>query len=621
MNPHFDAYHRWLGIPPHEQPPDHYRLLGLSLFETDPEVIGIAADRQMAHIRTFQASKNSTASQNLLNEIASAELCLLNPERKAAYDESLRADQIQAAAAYMPPEPPIASPPPIETKNLEVDRNDTAENLLRRWNTPIPPALAAIGLGLAIAWSAVTVWGFVFPNAPTVASRISASKEVKQNSAAHPTLKPAPVSRTTNSPIEPVAAESAPISTSGNETQEVLKPETQLPATRAIPEANPLSLPSVVIERNAEVPATIPSDTSPKPAPELASTIVVPPEPQVDPAVPAIQQKPGPAPAVFPLDATAARDVQQQWAKELKMRPLRTNTIGMKLAFVPPGEFTMGTPEAERARDDDEGPTHQVKISKPLYFGATEVTVGQFEAFVRATGYITTAEEPLHDDKLAKELKKAQDRAQGKGGGPPAGKGPPGWAKSKGAAKPNDKEKVDLANLRTWRNPGHNQEPNFPVVHVSWDDAQAFCRWLSDKEGIRYRLPTEAEWEYACRAGSLGRHSFSGNETQLPTYAWFAANTKGQPRDAGLKRANAWGLNDMEGNVWEWCFDRYAKYDGEDAVDPRGPQVGDEAVVRGGGWTTGPIPRCALRRASEMEHSDHGTGFRIVLALDADAAQ
>jgi formylglycine-generating enzyme required for sulfatase activity len=167
-----------------------------------------------------------------------------------------------------------------------------------------------------------------------------------------------------------------------------------------------------------------------------------------------------------------------------------TNSIGMKLAIIPVGEFKMGS--AESAEDTaaflnktcrwdcladlfvDEHPQHQVRITKPFYLGMYHVTRGQFRQLVKDTRYVTDAEK----------------------GEKPGGDG---WNR--------DKNDFELSTKYSWRNAGFQQTDEHPVVNVSWNDAVAFCKWLSRKEGKTYRLPTEAEWEYACRAGTTTRYS------------------------------------------------------------------------------------------------------------------
>ncbi len=140
-------------------------------------------------------------------------------------------------------------------------------------------------------------------------------------------------------------------------------------------------------------------------------------------------------------------------------------------------------------------------------------------------------------------------------------------------------------------NPGYfTGDPRRPVEQASWDDAQEFCRRLSQKEGKEYRLPTEAEWEYACRAGTTTRFSFGDDEARLGDYAWYDDNSGNSTHPVGQKRPNPWGLYDMHGNVWEWCADRYAEdyYAESPPDDPVGPSSGLVRVLRGGSWNYGP---------------------------------
>ena len=209
--------------------------------------------------------------------------------------------------------------------------------------------------------------------------------------------------------------------------------------------------------------------------------------------------QPGPAANA----AFDAKEAQEASAKQLGVPVETTNSIGMKLRLIPAGKFMMGSSKEEidfwlKVKQDgwykelllSEGPQHEVEITQPFYMGQTEVTVGQFRQFVKATGYKTQAE------------------------------------REGGAVRgfPNGGFK-EVANT-DWLNPGFAQTDDHPVVCVSWNDAVEFCQWLSKKEGKTYRLPTEAEWEYSCRAGSRGRWSFGDDEGELWDYARVGGNSQ-----------------------------------------------------------------------------------------------
>ena len=173
---------------------------------------------------------------------------------------------------------------------------------------------------------------------------------------------------------------------------------------------------------------------------------------------------------VAPFDESAAKKAQQEWVGRLNAPVELTNSIGMRLRLIPPGRFRMGS---DRRRES--GPEHDVRMTRPLYFGTYEVTKDEFRKFATAAQYTTHAE-------------------QTKGG----------WFFEDSPRM----HKWLSSQKHTWRKPGFDQDGNHPVVVVTWDDARAFCAWLSRQEraqGRGYRLPTEAEWEYACRAGSTGR--------------------------------------------------------------------------------------------------------------------
>jgi formylglycine-generating enzyme len=250
--------------------------------------------------------------------------------------------------------------------------------------------------------------------------------------------------------------------------------------------------------------------------------------------------------------------------------PAVTNSIGMRLVPIPAGEFMRGSPGDEPGRMANEGPQHLVRITRAFYMGAHEVTRGQFRAFVEATGYRTEAERD------------------------PSG----GFGIDFSTGEVRQDPTV------TWhdpRFPGFSPDDRHPVVLVSWQDAEAFSAWLSEREGVRYRLPTESEWEYAARAGSTTRFSGTGDEADLRTLGniadaslralmpagdWAAPWDDGFPYTApvGSFAPNAWGLYDVHGNTWEWNADWYAEYEPGLLVDPRGPVHGPIRTIRGGGW-------------------------------------
>jgi len=223
--------------------------------------------------------------------------------------------------------------------------------------------------------------------------------------------------------------------------------------------------------------------------------------------------------------------------------------VKLPLVLLPPGNVIMGSPPNERGRDQGEGPTHDVTISKSFYMGVTEVTQEQYYAVMGD-------------------------------------------------------------------NPSKFNGPANPVDFVSWTEAAEFCRRLSQFSGRTVRLPTEAEWEYACRAGSTTAFSFGDSESDLGRYAWYTANSGKKSRPVGGKERNAWGLHDMHGNVGEWCADWHANYTGIPATNPAGPPGGSHHVFRGGSWASKPEDcRSACRGGYYPEDRFNKIGFRV--AVDA----
>ena len=271
--------------------------------------------------------------------------------------------------------------------------------------------------------------------------------------------------------------------------------------------------------------------------------------------------------------ANVAGCAMTAFAAEMPTAGKHTNSIGMDLVRIEPGSFVMGQDNVPLSMDVagkahriqggfDERPAHPVTITAPLYMGAYEVTNAQYERF-----------DPEHR-KLRGKL-------------------------------------------------GFSKQDDEAVVFVSWRDAMRFCEWLSEEEGLPYRLPTEAEWEYACRAGTTTH--FHTGDTLPETFhknakrSWFPDSERDRedevvPLTVGQTPPNAWGLQDMHGNVEEWCYDWYGPYEAGEQVDPIGRAEGDFRVTRGGSHSTEVYYlRSACRMGALPEDCSWLIGFRVVM--------
>lgn len=316
--------------------------------------------------------------------------------------------------------------------------------------------------------------------------------------------------------------------------------------------------------------------------------------------------------ASAPFDAGQARQFQEQWAQHVGQDLVYTNSVGMKLSLIPPGEFTMGRTleqydkvlEAGKKAGLDPGrlptwemlmmPAHRVRITKPLYMGTTEVTVEQYRQFCDESGYKTEAEQGLNAGK------------------PYKGRRP----------------------ICTWRKPmvwiKLKQQDDEPVLHLCWNDCVEFCKWLSKKEGVEYCLPTEAEWEYACRAGTTTAWSFGNFEDfdRLGHEHMFVSDGQQKKHDrpsrVAQKKPNAFGLYDMHGNVWEYVADWWHRYTYKNSPlnDPKGPteqsEKGDmRRIIRTGSFDWG---RWGAQSVYRMRITQQSTqhphqGFRVAMRL------
>jgi formylglycine-generating enzyme required for sulfatase activity len=264
-------------------------------------------------------------------------------------------------------------------------------------------------------------------------------------------------------------------------------------------------------------------------------------------------------------DSSKSGETTEQATEAPSEQPVESNTKSPDMTFkeIPAGTFLMGSPETEKHRFSRET-QHKVTITKPFYMQTTEVTQGQWKAVMGTN--------PWKDEYGAKE------------------------------------------------------GVNYPATCVSWNDAVAYCKKLSEKEGKTYRLPTEAEWEYACRAGTETRWSFGDDEKVLGDYAWYEGNAmdigERYAHQVGLKKPNAFGLYDMHGNVFEWCHDFYEKdyYKQSPEKDPTGPASNSDSsrVFRGGSWSDNTrFSRSAFRFRGAADSRYYVlVGFRLVRELD-----
>jgi formylglycine-generating enzyme required for sulfatase activity/outer membrane biosynthesis protein TonB len=863
----FDAYHAWLGIAPKDQPPNHYRLLGVDLFEDEPDTIQHAADRQMAHLRTFQTGRHSAVSQRLLNEVAAARLCLLKPDKKAAYDADLRKHLAAQGEG-----------------SLDSGLIEALRQAKPRSTQESPPNLrlfVGIASAVLIAVLLAVVWLSMSRSKPEVALRPT-PKPVADPIVVPPKAPPVPVPPA--KPVEPAPAPAKP-TIEEKPPQPAPKPPEEPPSSKPAvvspqpPTPDPQPLPS-----NSPPPTPAPESPTPKPQPlshlplpegaaldqatkaatalfqtdieraktpadklalakrllaqsldqsgdaagryallrmagelavgardaetafqcvdqidaafqvdrfamktailtgwakearsadarkwlvehlftvgdealdagnvdaarelgklatsksaglrdkeiaqrlktfrqrfteagkdaeelqqaqaflakdprhaqsnlvvgrylcftkadwkrglpllalasdetlkrlaaeELAASNPQPPTPNPLPLADAWweislacrrsqmntikvhagqwyrqalaslppglvrsnvekrlaelkklrSQSPAPPPAIAPFDAQRAREHQERWAAHLGEPVQLTNSIGMKLALIPPGEFDMGSTPEEIAsaleegkknnesqwysdRVSEEGPRHRVKISRPYYVGVYPVTQGEYEKVMGVNP----------SSFCAKQMDASAFR-------PPLPDGPV-------------KER-----LRDVKRMVGKDTSRYPVETVSWADAVEFCRRLSELPGERaekrtYRLPAEAEWEYACRAGTTTRWWCGDDEGVFQECAWYNKNADAMTHPVGEKRASPWGLYDMHGQVWQWCLDWHdAKYYGQSpGVDPTGPPRGANRVGRGGhlGYSA-PACRSAYRSYIPPRHRGASLGFRVCLVPD-----
>ena len=567
-----DPLHKWLGIPPSEQPPHHYRLLGIDLFESDSDVIDSGAQRQMSHVRTYALGPNKEASQTLLNQLAAARVALLNPATKKQYDQILRQEiVVQTDTGQQKTNIPVDS--------VDGDFSGSSPHSERAAAEPVP---AINSLSCPNCNVLLTVAKNYF------------GQEV-QCSHCHATLLTSPDGRELQvqtqtpkvTPTTPHFAfeKSSPIANRNSpriRTKRTKKRRSKPTVLLTITSISVLICVSVFLymlfrghltenglasgiskDRRQQNSSSRNTTNNRRSAQKNASKKDLRKTPSLSHSQAATQQNSN-RNGFRAASGQQISDAGQLDGSNPKLTTLNAesvlmdsggdggtaaslpNPIEMRFIVIPAGEFVMGSgPGAQR-----------VTLTRAFEMGIHEVTQAQFESVMN-------------------------------------------------------------------ENPSQVKSPELPVEQVSWEQASIFCQRLSASQeakenGYQYRLPYEAEWEYACRAGRSSKTQFRNEVTDLNDIAWFSSNSNNTPHPVGTKQANAWGLHDMLGNVSEWCMD----WKGTDkpttaATDPHGPAIGTARINRGGSWLTGADRfQKAVQSWGAPNLKATDIGFRVVRTLN-----
>lgn len=548
-----DPYYLWLGIPPEEQPPDHYRLLGVRRFETNPDVINSAAQRQISHVRSFAIGPHSEASQKLLNELARAKIDLVTPERRAKYDAQLRAKLNQRGEV---------SPAPA--------RRNIRENVKPSPKSPAQPQAAQPAPAVPV--SAEAVKPVRVTATPVQATPVAAPTSIKVDSAPG---KESPLRSWTKNPLA--------IASVGGGAAFLLvallivmniggEPDPSEVPSPAVPPSTPIAQldPPATVTPAPPTPETPNSPTTQLPVPRGSQPAATPDEPTNEAPVDnsADNSANSAAASMYPVlefddsapsrfdvtvnrTATEAQISQFEWASFLGCQENEPNSVTMQMVLIPPGMFTMGSPPSDPDSRSDEAAV-SVVLTNPFFISRTEITRGEWQAVM----------------------------------------GTAPWSGER----------------------HHTESERLPATHVSWEDAQAFCKKLTALEqaagklatGTRYRLLTEAEWEFAARGGSTNRYYFGNDTDGLATEAML--------HRTALSRCNPFSLADVHGNAREWCADRYQPQ----LPGGQNPFVatGTEYVCRGGSWDDEPAAcRSAARSHFPATSKQPALSFRVARTI------
>ena len=621
----FDPYHKWLGIPPEQQPPSYYRLLGIPEYESDLDVIESAADRQMIYLRTFQAGPNYELAERLLNEVSEARVWLMDGEAKVKYDRLLREGN----------RPTL---PPVSSDNATTQGHEGHQSATAPTNETELPGPARPSLPFSPESQPFAVWK-PKPRAPE--SRGRGTKPIWQQW--HILLII----------IGVVGISLFLLLALGPGDNEAKR--TGLPTEPGIA---PVNGQVGLIEGDAVDQRE--TDTEPS-----------------------VEEDGGmPALAIVPFDATAAKVYQRTWANSMGVTTISdpelidvitpfSNSSRTQSIRVPEGtsrveigiirgDFTKQNPAWKHAGKlgvltvNNQVVLRYVKSytagdrKRHTLFSAIDGTQPNTRLGHTMTGLLDITQ-------LAKEGEELVVTYRHKQINPRLGVRvrfyhdipsvvttnsigmkfhliPPGAFQMRIGKLVEDAvikqpffcgtHEVTQAQYERvmGSNPSRFKGATLPIENVTWSEASEFCQKLSDQEGVTYRLPLEMEWEYACRAGTRSAWSHGDDERVFGDYAWYAGNSGGMTHPVGTKAANPWGLYDMHGNVWEWCQDRYHPSGEAQNAIPSTVVHRSWRVNRGGSWNGAPGFSRSDRRGRAADDERFGnSGFRVVRELSSPA--
>jgi sulfatase modifying factor 1 len=691
----FDPYHIWLGIPETERPISKYRLLALTDFEDNREVISAAAERQTIYLRTLQAGEHAVLVAELLNEVSQARVTLLNAEQKAEYDEELREQQTPEPVSEPtpPPIPVVQTPPPTPvvvrgtvTQDFPVSVVQTAKKPLRRrqqeiWKRPAVIGVSVVGvIGVLALLMSFMFSGDAEPVASNTANPIPA--EVAVETAA--VEKDAAVTAALAKGDWKAVLSLYPNNNEGLRMKAVADKAAADKAAADKAAADKAAMDKAAMDKAAMDKAAMDKAAMDKAAMDkaamdkaaiekaaaLINNVYTEQSQWIDPTLSQCQPTKDSRLAIThawfnwhqpnqPILNIVMKIENRSQSTELSLqRQFSNQNVGdfpyklspsIPLIRLSTGDGRVLKPEVELVnrtipRASAISETYQIELTIEQVTELDHVRVLVPRVWFNQLGYwgfaipqiMFTSTKPAQTsvqiarDPITNTFGMTLNKI-------PAGTFTMGSPEGEEGRRDNETQhpvtiskafymQTTEVTQGQWKavmgkEARRGKEgADYPVIYVRWNDVVTFCNKLTEKEGKTYRLPTEAEWEYACRAGTKTTWSFGNDEHALSDHAWWQENAVNTGEEyahqVGLKKPNAWGLYDMYGNVHEWCHDYYEEdyYQESPINDPKGPASGSSRVFRGGSWSSG--TRSAFRVGAVADVSFSLIGFRVVRELD-----